>query len=445
MQPGHNWGGDYAMYLAQAKHLLQGNLNELAVANHYAMDQSDKPLGPVLYPMGYPALLAPLYYMVGLNFLALKIFSALFFIGSIPLVYSLLSAVSLKKELVLFATVLFAINYQLINMVDSLGSDIPAMFFSLLALFFMVKTRENDSLLNAVLIGLTIFLSYSIRVAGLVLIPSLMVFHLCQYLKTKEFKLINVALPYFIFAICYFLYGKIFGGLDSKYLVLVDTVTQESIVHNIISYGECFIQFFVNTTFFPKFLSVLAALVFFPVLAIGIKSIISRDNLFLLCYCAAILVLYILYPFTTIRFIIPLSAFVMYAIFNGINILDTRFIKEFNFTKYLSLALIVAGLMQSLIVIYVQKKKDTNHSLSTEMQSIYAYINEHVSDDEIFVFHKPRVLRLFTDNNGFYLEDFSSNKVEKVDYLLVNKDSSVYPGFEFQKAWDEFQLMKKIE
>jgi len=163
IQPGHNWGGDFSMYLAQAKHLLSGNLEELFIANEYAMNQSDIPLGPSLYPMGFPAVLAPVYYFFGNNLVMLKVFNALFFIGSIPLVFTLLRSVGNQKYLAWYATILFAINYQLVYFSDNIGSDFLGMFLGFLALVLMLRSRDFNTLSNAFFIGIVIFLCYVTR------------------------------------------------------------------------------------------------------------------------------------------------------------------------------------------------------------------------------------------------------------------------------------------
>ena len=443
IQPGHNWGGDYSMYLAQAKYLLQGDLDVLYTVNQYAMDQSDLPIGPSLYPMGYPVLLAPIYYFFGSNFVILKIFNALFFIGSIPLVFSILRSVSSKKQLAFYGTILFAINFQLVNLADNLGSDFSGMFFGFLSLYLMIKIREFDTWFYVVMLGLSIFTCYSVRTVGLVLVPTLIVFHICQYIKEGKIKLLNVALPYVVFMICYLIYGQLFDSIDSIYLALIENISFDSVWNNVLGYGEYFMGFFVNLKNFPSIVSIITALLFFPIFVIGIWPIITRDNLFLMCYCASMLVLLIVYPFTSIRFIIPLSAFAIYAVLNGLDHLGQRINLNLSAIKWLSKGLVLGVFMQSVLLVFLHQKDGTNESLTLEMQSIYSYINETIPDDKIFVFHKPRVLRYFTDNNGFMLENFNSPKLQQADHLLVKKDGLKYDGFEIQKTWDNFQLMKR--
>ena len=76
---GHDWGGDFALYLNQAQALNQGELSALYQSNHFTVEKSDRLIGPYLYPMGYPLLLSPVIALIGLNFYWLKVYTSYFF------------------------------------------------------------------------------------------------------------------------------------------------------------------------------------------------------------------------------------------------------------------------------------------------------------------------------------------------------------------------------
>ena len=445
IQQGHRWGGDYSQYIAQADHLLDGTIDDFYSINHLTIDQSDEPIGPVLYPMGYPAAIAPVYVLFGLNFIALKIYNSLFFIACIPLIFLILKSISSKEDLAYYATALFALHYQMVFWSDSLGSDFLGMFLSYLAMYLMLRSRTKNSLINAFFIGVIIFLAFITRTAGLLLLPTFMLFQVVEFIRTKKLALVQALLPYLVFIIFTFIYGRIFENIDSKYLILVKNVTWQSIGGNVIGYGEILMEFLVSLKYVPTVLIAFFGVLFFPILGVGIANLITKKNLFLFGYCAAMLVLYIVYPFTTIRFILPLSAFVIYGFLNGLDHLSNRYFEKLDLMKWAGTGLVVLMIVQSLIVIVVKKKNGSNESLSPEMTTIYQYINENIDDDKIFVFHKPRVLRLFTDNNGFMLNDFSTPKLNQVDHLLVKKDSLEYSGFVNLKEWDQFRLMGRAQ
>ena len=87
IHPGHNWGGDFSQYISQAKALVEGSQDVLLEQNSYAMENSDEIIGPYLYPLGFPLLLSPVYYIFGLDLVAMKVYCAGFLILCLPLIY----------------------------------------------------------------------------------------------------------------------------------------------------------------------------------------------------------------------------------------------------------------------------------------------------------------------------------------------------------------------
>jgi len=85
IQPGHNWGGDFALYIEQAIALSEGSLNELYEQNKFAMEHSQYALGPFLYPIGFPLILSPFIAVFGLDFMLLKYVVFFFSLGSFVL------------------------------------------------------------------------------------------------------------------------------------------------------------------------------------------------------------------------------------------------------------------------------------------------------------------------------------------------------------------------
>jgi hypothetical protein len=78
---GHNWGGDFPQYIAQAKSLNDGTIDKLLENSTFRYEKSDSALlSPKLYPWGFPILLAPIYHFFGFNIFAMKFFVNLFFL-----------------------------------------------------------------------------------------------------------------------------------------------------------------------------------------------------------------------------------------------------------------------------------------------------------------------------------------------------------------------------
>ena len=65
---GHWWGDDWALYIRQAKGLLDGHPNRVLIENEFTVNASDGPeFSPPLYPWGFPLILAPFVAVVGVN------------------------------------------------------------------------------------------------------------------------------------------------------------------------------------------------------------------------------------------------------------------------------------------------------------------------------------------------------------------------------------------
>ena len=197
IQEGHNWGGDFALYIHQAKSLVEGNLQLLFDQNKYSMDQSM--VGPYFYPFGFPLIISPFYYLFGINLQLMKIVCAFFFVLAIPFVYFLSKRINSNENGILI-TIHIAFNWLFINYSDNVISDLPYFFFSTLSVYLITK---SNNLRNSFLLGFSMFYAYFIRDIGITLIPTLFVY---QYFdqKSKLFRASQL-LPYITFFLLLFI------------------------------------------------------------------------------------------------------------------------------------------------------------------------------------------------------------------------------------------------
>jgi hypothetical protein len=87
LEKGHYWGDDFALYIAQAKSLVEGNPAMLSRQNTFAMSHSSYPIGPNLYPWGLPLILSPIYAIFELDLIPLKIPGLIFFELSLMVIF----------------------------------------------------------------------------------------------------------------------------------------------------------------------------------------------------------------------------------------------------------------------------------------------------------------------------------------------------------------------
>jgi len=169
--PKPHTGGDNASYVILARSLLRPG-------DGYAQDFAPgAPVPETLYPFGYPLLLAPTVAFFGANFTLLKLESVLFSLGTV-LISSLL-AVRLARPLIWVAlTFAVALNPVLVEYSHWVLSEISFVFFSLLALYLLVRAEEKGQgerygiwfLAGIVCLAFTIHIrsvGYSFVIAGL--------------------------------------------------------------------------------------------------------------------------------------------------------------------------------------------------------------------------------------------------------------------------------------
>jgi hypothetical protein len=136
----HDWGGDFAQYLAQAACLATCSFEEFTEQTTFRYDHStDLRIGPKYYPWGYPAILAPIYAWRGLDLVPLKFVTTLFFLFSLFVLDRLFrSQLPAPRRLLLIG--LLGFNPALVAAKDHLLSDIPFLFFALATLWILNVT-----------------------------------------------------------------------------------------------------------------------------------------------------------------------------------------------------------------------------------------------------------------------------------------------------------------
>ena len=79
IREGHNWNGDFAQFVHHAKNISEGNSYQEI---HYIINPYNW-LSPINYSPVFPALLAPIYFLFGLNLTAMKLMMIAFFATSL--------------------------------------------------------------------------------------------------------------------------------------------------------------------------------------------------------------------------------------------------------------------------------------------------------------------------------------------------------------------------
>jgi len=431
---GHSWGDDFALYVSQAISIVNGTTHQLFETNKFAMDYSDRLTGPYLYPVGTSLCLTPIIKLLGANFYAMKMVMLLFWIGSPYVIHSFFLIRTGDKTTAAFITICFGLHPQMVILPDTIGSDIPFLFFTFL--FFMVKQKNSSSNIYILYTQLVIivFIAYLFRSIGLLLLPLISLVQL-NHLKNYSIKknILLLSFPYLVFFIlmkALSMFYKIDSGSYLDYLQLTDIPT---ILNNIRYYIELFATYPFNLweLIIPHIsaFSGIAAITFFfyvtsfVTFGISMYGIYSKfkENFDLIVCTAIIMGLYSIWPSKQgYRFIIPLLPIYIYFLWIGCKQLMS--ISNVKITRILP-ALIVSLISVSglLCVIQFTFFKNTDAIHTTNSKELYTFIETQTDSTDILCFFKPRALRLETGRNAIrQLTD---------EYTLTHSKANYYVSY----------------
>jgi hypothetical protein len=173
LREGHHWGDDFSQYILHARNLVVGR----TYSDTGQIDNPDRPVGPSVYPPVFPALLAGVYAVRGVDLVAMKAVVAACFLLMLVAVFLACRAV-LPPGLLLALVALLAFNPYFWRFRDGVLSDIPFTAFAYLALAMMDRLARAPAasppgLALALGTGAVGYLAYGTRSIGIVLLPVL--------------------------------------------------------------------------------------------------------------------------------------------------------------------------------------------------------------------------------------------------------------------------------
>ena len=424
---GHWWGDDFAAYIMQAKSILAGNMNEFVMANTFTITQSSHQIGPAAYPWGFPLMLAPVYALIGLSPMALKLPGLLTYLGFL-LVFFILTNRRLTLTQSLLAVSLFAFNPELLQYLDNIASDIPFLFLSMLAILLMdlyakeTETKRRTAL--AALIGTAIFAAFFVRTQGLILLSSILLFQGIRFMGNRQQRrqlIIDSLVITLAFGILWGISALIFPGGQTSYLALYAGFSADTLTGNIVNYSLLFREFFgalpVQTLFFGIF-----SVLFF----IGLVARFNADLFFVLYLALYLIVLWTWPEWQGYRFLFPVLPFFIYFAMQGIRAtLDkvgksqkTTLLKGF-YTYLLLIAVLFVFRSGSNAYANLHAGREINGPFDPYSIETYDFIKNNTPPDSVIVFFKPRAMRLMTDRNTLALTE--CDRIPEGDYLALSK------------------------
>lgn len=161
VHPWHTFTNDGSIYLSTTRAILAGEgYAYLGMPFH-------------LRPIGFPLLLAPVMAVAGANPAVLNYYVALFGAGSLLLLF-VLARPCLGAALSLLVCLVVGLNPVFAALSSQVMSDVPGLFFVLLALVVARRCERNPTLANEVLLGVAIGWAAHVRVLGILLLPAVL-------------------------------------------------------------------------------------------------------------------------------------------------------------------------------------------------------------------------------------------------------------------------------
>ncbi len=447
-QEGHNWGGDFAFYIHQAKALVDGTTGELNALAIFRVENStsQEMVGPLYYPWGFPLLLAPVYALFGLSLPAMKLL-LLAFIAGIQVTTFLLLRRRLPGLWVALIAFMMGINPVFFQMKNSIISDLPFCFFVLWTLVLIQRiVVDRRPLTGAVpdqiLLGLALLCAILTRTHGLALIPALALVQASMIWNGREdltprgaLRALRRArtvqlLPYVTFAL-----GM---GAASAALPVGEGSYLASGHFAYGGIGAFLGQLAYNLAYYAwlpsKFLglSVLGTLlqvaVLLPLALLGVCRRLWPDRLlavFAACHMAVLLV----YPWQDLRFILPVIPIYLYFAVAGA--IEGRALLARRFPRLAAGPSLAAVVFLPLAVYFAADTALAWAALArdpgfvrpgpyrAESRELFGFLRDNTPDAAVFNFMKPRVLTLYTGRRAILTLEPDEVIDGRADHLLL--------------------------
>lgn len=188
-QTGHDWGDDFALYIRQARSIVEGFPRQVEADNRFSLQASAwSTFSPPIYPWGWPLLMSPLIAIFGVDYAVLKVFEVELWCAALVWWFLIVRArtSAIGAWVLLFA---LGLSWPFVTWTNSVISDIPYLATAFGALWWMDRCRRHRSwdegpLWRLVVLGLALCLAFNIRRDGLAVVAALTALLLVQVVVT---------------------------------------------------------------------------------------------------------------------------------------------------------------------------------------------------------------------------------------------------------------------
>jgi hypothetical protein len=444
----HNWGGDFAAYIMQAKSISEFAPAAFVEANRFTIEQSSHPLGPIAYPWGFPVLLAPLYRLFGLTPIALKAVNVVSWLLFLLVIWMAFRK-SHPASMFLLLVSIIALNPVLLSFSNNILSDLPFLLVSTFCLSLIQRVVVQDRRLispaiDLLIVGIVIAFAFFIRTNGAILLLTLAISHLISSIQKasfntplpeqnnvdfsrvlgliKDFSLIPNPLyliPYTVFFIFVAITNWILPDGGLSHLSLLKGISVGTVLNNLHCYLGLLSEFFFGTRH--------SSLIYGATIPLAIAGAVRRyrTDYPAIVYVVVLILFQITWPYNAgLRYLFPILPFYLSftmtgleGFWDGAKSLDRALRKMICLIPVL-LIIFHFGLASFSAAYWNIKSQEVNDGpFAPKSQKMFSYVANNTTKDSVIVFFKPRVMRLMTGRKSIMI-----NKVEQLslgDYLCL--------------------------
>jgi hypothetical protein len=197
---GHTMGDDFALYLRQARSVLDGDVREVVADNRFSVLYSTGEFSPSAYPWGWPLLLSPFVHLWGLDYDRLKLVEVAAFCAWLVLVHGIIRRRA-GRVLALAIVAVLGTAPMLLAHTDELLSEYPAAAAVALFIWWWDRVRERHRLTAAgatdlIILGALAAAAFNVRRESIVLVFAIAVIQCGELVGLARRRRQAVVLPW---------------------------------------------------------------------------------------------------------------------------------------------------------------------------------------------------------------------------------------------------------
>ena len=413
----HDWGDDFAQYLIQASNISNHNAQEQNGLVYFD-DQNTLPYALKAYPVGFPLFLAPVFFYFGLDIYPYLILMTIFLLMAAQRTFKF-SKKEFSETTALLLALLFAYNAFSLLLKREILSEWPFVVF-LLSVFLQLRKDRDKDYIKA---GLTAGFLMSIRLAGIVILPAVIIsiWLSNQPVKQKFFRL--GAFSFFSVAVFLILNALIFH---------LNPMDMFSFYNTHWSHHD--LSFFTNLSGTMKNIAAAICLpmesdawtiVTAAILLTGL-AVKAKDNAPSWWFFIFFILLISFYPDTNSLHrlffpVLPLALFYfVHGLFTIVKALRAEAAKEYVLAA-------ISGLCIAYSIYFEQMQAPADGPYSKSAAEAFQYIREYTPKDAIIVFPRARAMSLYGKRRAAFLSDNISDEENRANLEKIGSRFILYP------------------